>query len=305
MRNAFIATSFGAFYPLTLCLLLLVACQSPSSQAPTTYFRLLDSTQTAISFRNDIQHSESFNMYTYRNFYNGAGVAIGDINRDGLVDIYLCGNMVDNKLYLNQGNFQFKDITESAGVACTGVWSSGVSMADVNGDGWLDIYVCKSGSPEGDNRNNELFINQGDLTFKESSAEWGIDDLGLSSHAAFFDYDRDGDLDCYLLNNSFRPVGGYDFRPGQRNVRDTLGGNKLYRNEGDHYVDVSESAGIYGSAIGFGLGVTIGDVNRDGWADIYVSNDFFERDYLYLNQQNGTFDEVVEQYLGELSLGSM
>ncbi|MEL6590881.1 MAG: VCBS repeat-containing protein [Bacteroidota bacterium] len=244
-------------------------------------------------------------MYTYRNFYNGAGVAIGDINRDGLADIYLCGNMVDNKLYLNQGNFQFKDITEAAGVACSGVWSSGVSMADVNGDGWLDIYVCKSGSPEGENRNNELFINQGDQTFKESSAEWGIDDLGLSSHAAFFDYDRDGDLDCYLLNNSFRPVGGYDFRPGQRLVRDTLGGNKLYRHDGDHYVDVSEEAGIYGSAIGFGLGVTIGDVNRDGWPDIYVSNDFFERDYLYLNQHDGTFDEVVEQYLGELSLGSM
>ncbi|MEL7532267.1 MAG: VCBS repeat-containing protein, partial [Bacteroidota bacterium] len=198
-----------------------------------------------------------FNMYTYRNFYNGAGVAIGDINQDGLVDLYFCGNMVDNKLYLNQGNFQFKDITESAGVACSGVWSSGVSMADVNGDGLLDLYVCKSGSPEGDNRNNELFINQGDLTFKEASAQWGINDLGLSSHAAFFDYDRDGDLDCYLLNNSFRPVGGYDFRPGQRQKRDTLGGNKLYRHEGDHYVDVSEEAGIYGSAIGFGLGVTI------------------------------------------------
>ena len=268
-------------------------------------FTELSSKETGIEFLNQLQHTEEFNAYTYRNFYNGAGVGVGDINNDGLPDIYFCGNQADNKLYLNKGNFQFEDITEKAGVACKGVWSSGVSFADVNGDGLLDLYVCKSGAPIGENRHNELFINNGDLTFTEAAKTWGIADVGLSSHAAFFDYDKDGDLDMYLLNNSLRPVGGYDLIKDQRLKRDTSGGNKLYRNEGDHFTDVSEPAGIYGSAIGFGLGVTIGDVNRDGWSDIYVSNDFFERDYLYFNNQDGTFTEALESHLREISMGSM
>lgn len=266
---------------------------------------------TAVDFRNDLQYTEAFNPYTFRNFYNGGGVGLGDVNRDGLIDLYFCGNQVENRLYLNRDNFRFEDITAQAGVACSDVWSSGVSLADVNGDGWLDIYVCKSGSPEGDNRYNELFINDanpdadGVVTFTEQAAQWGLNDLGLSTHAAFFDYDRDGDLDCYLLNNSLRSVGGYDLVKDQREMPDTLGGNRLYRHDGDHFTDVSEQAGIYSSAIGFGLGVTIGDVDRDGWLDIYVSNDFFERDYLYLNQQDGTFDEVLTEQLPEISLSSM
>ena len=252
-----------------------------------------------------MEYTEEYNTYTYRNFYNGAGVGLGDFNNDGLLDIYFCGNIVDNKLYINKGNFVFEDVTEQAGVACPDVWSTGVSIADVNGDGWLDIYVCKSGDPSGTHRHNELFINNGDLTFSEKAAEYGIDDLGLSIHASFFDYDRDGDLDCYLLNNSFQSVTEFDLKPGQRQVRDTLGGNKLYRNEGGYFVDVSEEAGIYGSKIGFGLGVSVGDVNRDGWMDIYVSNDFFERDYLYINNRDGTFTESLEDQLGEISLGAM
>ncbi|UZR95631.1 VCBS repeat-containing protein [Chondrinema litorale] len=289
---------------LTFCAI--SACTSHREPPQPDYlFNLKSESETGIHFLNALSYTESFNPYTYRNFYNGGGVAIGDVNNDGLPDIYFTGNQVDNKLYLNKGNWKFEDITESAGVSCLDVWSSGVSMVDINGDGYLDIYVCKSGNPEGENRYNELFINNGDLTFTEQAKAYGIDDKGLSTHAAFFDYDKDGDLDCYLLNNSFRSVGGYDLRKGQREIRDNEGGNKLYRNDGDKFTDVSEFAGIYGSSIGFGLGVTIGDINRDGWQDIYVSNDFFERDYLYINQKDGTFSEELESQMPEISQSSM
>jgi len=297
---------------LFVFLLASVACSKSNidSEQSSTMFTRLAPEQTGIDFANDLSYDEEFNVYTYRNFYNGAGVGIGDINNDNLPDLFFCGNQQDNKLYLNQGNFQFKDITEQSGVASTGVWSTGVSFADINGDGWLDIYVCKSGNVAGENRHNELFINNGPqedglVTFTEQAKKYGIADVGLSIHAAFFDYDRDGDLDCYLLNNSIRSVGGYDLRPGQREIRDPLGGNKLYKNEGEFFSDVSEEAGIYGSMIGFGLGVTVGDVNRDGWPDLFVSNDFFERDYLYINQQDGSFVEVIEEQMQEISLGSM
>ncbi len=260
---------------------------------------------SGVDFNNQLELSYELNPYTYRNFYNGGGVAIGDLNNDGLPELFFIGNLVDNKLYLNKGDFQFVDITETAGVASPNVWSTGVSFADVNGDGFLDIYVSKSGTPTGSNRNNELFINNGDLTFTESAELWGINDLGLSNHSVFFDYDRDGDLDLYLLNNSFSPVGGFDMVEGMREQRDPNGGNKLYRNDGDVFTDVSEEAGIYGSKIGFGLGVSIADVNGDLWQDIYVSNDFFERDYLYINNQDGTFSEVIEEQTESISLNSM
>ena len=218
--------------------------------------------------------------------------------------------MVSNRLYLNRGNFKFEDVTDSSGLASDGVWSTGVSMADINGDGLIDIYVCKSGKPEGVNRHNELFINtwpdsNGIPSFVEKSKEYGISDYGLSTHAAFFDYDKDGDLDMYLLNNSIRSVGGYDLKKNQRLIPDPLGGNKLYRNDGQTFNDVSKQAGIYRSIIGYGLGVTIGDINRDGWQDIFISNDFFEKDYLYINNRNGTFSESLENAIGEISLGSM
>ncbi len=290
--------------------LVLWSCQK--EEAPTPLFTLMQKEETGITFQNDLNYTPEFNMYTYRNFYNGGGVGIGDINNDGLVDLFFCGNLVDNKLYLNKGNFEFEDITTKAGVASENVWSTGVSFVDIDGDGWLDIYVCKSGKPGGEKRYNELFINNGDGTFSEQAKQYGIADEGFSSHAAFFDYDKDGDIDMYLLNNSFRNVGGYDMRPGLRDIRDELGGNKLYRNEliatgesGPFFTDVSEEAGIYGSEIGFGLGVTIGDVDRDGWQDIFVSNDFFEKDYLYINQQNGTFKEDLENQITEISMGSM
>jgi len=272
---------------------------------PDPLFTLLRKQQTNIDFINRVEYTEEFNTYTYRNFYNGAGVGLGDLNNDGLPDIYFCSNQTGNRLYLNKGNFVFEDITETAEVACMGSWSTGVSIADVNGDGWLDIYVCKSGIPGSPHRANELFINNGDLTFSEKAKEFGLDQLGLSNHASFFDYDRDGDLDCYLLNNSFQSVTEFDMKPGQRQIPDSLGGNKLFRNDEGHFVDVTAQAGIYGSKIGFGLGVSAGDINRDGWIDIYISNDFFERDYLYINNRDGTFTESLEDRMGEISLGAM
>lgn len=304
--NRLITAKVATFAILLSLLLLTISCNKKKEQSENEpRFTQLQASQTNIAFVNELEFTEDYNTYTYRNFYNGAGVGLGDFNNDGLPDIYFCGNLVDNKLYINKGNFTFEDVTEKAGVACPNVWSTGVSIVDVNGDGWLDIYVCKSGDPGRGYRRNELFINNGDLTFTEKATEYGIDDLGLSTHASFFDYDKDGDLDCYLLNNSFQSETTFDIEAGLREIRDTLGGNKLYRNDGNHFVDVSEEAGIYGSKIGFGLGASVGDLNRDGWMDIYISNDFFERDYLYINNQDGTFEEALEKQFRETSFGAM
>lgn len=286
--------------------LIAFSCSDRQKPAPArTLFKLLPSKRTNINFVNQLEYTENVNPYTFKNFYNGGGVGLADFDNDSLPDIFLSGNLVSNKLYLNKGNLTFEDITESAGLNTSGTWSTGVSIADVNSDGWLDIYVCKSGPPGGEKRHNELFINNGDLTFSERSKEYGLDFTGLSTHAAFFDYDKDGDLDCYLLNNSIRSIGAYDLRKDQRNIPDPAGGNKLLRNDNGKFRDVSQGAGIYTSTIGFGLGVTIGDIDKDGWPDIYVSNDFFEKDYLYINQKNGTFSESLEEHLREISLGSM
>ncbi len=295
------------------------ACEAPDTleQAPPEpkLFTQIPASASGVDFVNQLDYDKDFNIYTYRNFYNGGGVAIGDVNNDGLMDIYFTANMKSNRLYLNTGNFQFEDITETAGVAGTRAWSTGVTMADVNGDGWLDIYVANSGDVEGDNKQNELFINQGGARgtadslyspiFKEEAETYGIADQGYGTHASFFDYDKDGDLDLYLLNNSYRSIFDFNLKVDQRPIRDEKGGDKFFKNEGGKFVDISEKAGIYGSEIGFGLGVTVGDVNRDGWLDIFVSNDFFERDYLYINQRDGTFLEDLENQILSLSVASM
>ncbi len=262
--------------------------------------------ESGLIFENNLEYTENLNPYTYRNFYNGGGVALGDINNDGLIDVYFTGNIVDNKLFLNKGNFKFEDITSKAAVACSNVWSTGATFADINGDGYLDLYVCKSGPPGGKNRNNELFINNGDLTFTEKSKEYNLNVTGLSVHSAFFDYDKDGDLDCYILNNSFRNVGGYDLIEGQRKIPDPDGqGNKFFENVGDKFIDVTQKVNIFSSNIGFGLGITLSDFNNDGWTDLFISNDFFEKDYLYINNKDKTFSENSSKYFKSMSLGSM
>jgi enediyne biosynthesis protein E4 len=268
-------------------------------------FELLPADKTGIDFINQLEYSREFNIYTYRNFYNGGGVATGDVNNDGLIDIYLSANMKPNKLYLNKGSFKFEDVTEKAGVAGKRSWSTGVSMVDINADGWLDIYVCNSGDVKGDNKQNEFFINNGDGTFQDKAEQMGLADRGYSTHASFFDYDRDGDLDVYLLNNSYQAIGSFNLRKNERPIRDPQGGDKLFKNEKGIFKDVSEQAGIYGSVIGFGLGIAISDLDKDGWPDIYISNDFFERDYIYMNNGNGTFREELEKQMKSISVASM
>ncbi|MCA0132512.1 VCBS repeat-containing protein [Winogradskyella alexanderae] len=289
--------------------LIIVSCSDDKAEAlienSSPQFKLLSEESTGIKFRNDLVSTDDFNVYKYRNFYNGGGVAIGDVNNDGLQDIYLTSNLNQNKLYINKGDFKFEDVSESAKIGGTKAWSTGVSMVDINADGYLDIYVCNSGDVKGDNKQNEFFINNGDLTFTEKASELGLDDKGFSTHASFFDYDNDGDLDVYLLNNSYQAIGSFNLTKNERPKRDVLGGDKLFENRDGKFIDVSEKAGIYGSVIGFGLGVTVGDMNNDGWQDIYVSNDFFERDYLYINNQDGTFKECLTSSINSISGASM
>jgi hypothetical protein len=299
---------------------LLFSCnpsQEPGKQpAQTTpqLFTRLSSAETGVSFVNQIEETTEFNVFRYRNFYNGGGVAIGDINNDGLPDIFFTANMKKNRLYLNKGNFRFEDITDAAGVGGRKPWDTGVTMADVNGDGLLDIYVCNAGNMEADNHDNDLYINNGDLTFTEKAKEYNLARSGFTTHASFFDYDKDGDLDAYILNNSNVPVStlgnkgdrnkrAADWENVPKQLRGT--GHLLLRNDNGKFKDVSEEAGIYGSLIGFGLGILVTDINGDTYPDIYVSNDFYERDYLYINQKNGTFSEEIEKWTNHLCLSAM
>ncbi len=308
---------FGLFFILTI-----VACTSETKgekkpiteEQKNTLFTLLPKEETGVDFINIIENQKDFNIFKYRNFYNGGGVAIGDINNDGLSDIFLTANMGKNKLYLNKGNFKFEDISEKAGIEGNKPWSTGVTMADINADGLLDIYVSNAGNFEADNHDNDLYINNGDLTFTEKAKEWNLATTGFSTHATFFDYDKDGDLDAYILNNSnvsatrLGNEGQRDKRAQDwENIDDNLRGigDLLMRNDGNTFTDVSQEAGIYGSLIGFGLGVLVTDINHDLYPDIYVSNDFFERDYLYINQKDGTFTEEIKNWTSHLSLSAM
>jgi hypothetical protein len=276
-------------------------------------FQELPPDQTGITFSNDLKEEPAFNIIEYLYFYNGGGVAIGDINRDGLPDIYFSGNQVENKLYINKGNFEFEDITQKAGVAGIGNWKTGVSMVDINGDGWLDIYVCGVGGYKKFNSRNQLLVNNGDLTFTDRTDEFGMDFQGLSTQAAFLDYDRDGDLDCFLVNHSVHSTESYR-KVSERNTADTLGGDRLLRNdfilEGKltghvKFTDVTSASGILSSQLGYGLGVAVSDLNLDGYPDLYVSNDFWENDYLYMNQRDGTFRQVLEKSMAHTSRFSM
>ena len=300
-------------YLLSFFLVLILLACAKKEDSGQDVLVLRTPQETGIAFTNTIQNTEDFNIFSYRNFYNGGGVALGDVNNDGFIDVYLTANMGPNKLFLNQGDFTFTDVTAAAGVAGNKGWSTGVVMVDINQDELLDIYVCNAGYVEGDDQANELFINQGDGTFVEQAAQYNLDEKGYTTHAGFFDYDLDGDLDVYILNNSFIPVNTLnysnkrDLRADDWPVKDFLkgGGDKLLRNDNGRFVDVSEEAGIYGSLVGFGLGITIGDINGDIYPDMYVSNDFFERDYLYINQGDGTFKEDIKNWMQHISLSSM
>ncbi|SDF18232.1 VCBS repeat-containing protein [Ulvibacter litoralis] len=269
-------------------------------------FTSIASEASGVTFINALPETPEMNILTYQYLYNGAGVSVGDINNDGLADIFFNANFGPNHLYLNKGDFTFEEIGRTAGVGGKRAWSTGCTMVDINNDGFLDIYLSYSGNTEANFRKNELFINNGDLTFTEKASEYGLADTGYSTQASFFDYDKDGDLDMFMLNHPINPSLDLDFNKmvSERNID---AGDRLYRNDGGKFIDVSEAAGIISNSIGYGLSASIGDINNDGWPDVYVCNDFLERDYLYVNNGDGSFSEKAKEatrHISNFSMGS-
>jgi enediyne biosynthesis protein E4 len=274
-------------------------------------FKDMSATETGIAFENTLKETPELNIITYEYYFNGGGVAAGDFNNDGLIDLYFTANLIDNKLYLNKGNFSFQDITKTAGVVGKKGWKTGVSVADVNNDGFLDIYVCYSGDVESHLRKNQLFINNGNTpsgawsgTFTDKAREMNADDIGYTTQAAFFDMDRDGDLDLFVLNHNIKQFRNFNAAFVKKMV-DADAGDRLYENKDGKFIDITQQAGIISNPLGYGLGVTIADINNDGWADMYVTNDYVEQDYLYINNKNGTFKEVLQEQMGHISNFSM
>ena len=286
----------GQFWIIFGFLSILISCGTQEQQ---TLFVLKGAKHTGITFNNSLKQTPDLNILNYLYFYNGAGVSAGDFNGDGLVDLYFTSNQGEDKLYLNQGNLTFKDVTVASNLVNDTGWTTGVTHADVNNDGLLDIYVCKVGDHETIRGQNLLYINQGNNSkgipiFKEQAANYGLDFIGYSTQAAFFDYDLDGDLDMYLMNHSVNPNRSYG-KGSKRKIVDSMSGDILFKNENGKYINVSKEAGIFQGTIGYGLGLAISDINNDGYPDIYIGNDFFENDYLYINQKDGTFKEIISE----------
>ncbi len=292
---------------LTLFSIILLSCKKETQKAGL-FFEKVNAKESGIHFSNDLTDTNEMNIVEYMYYYNGGGVAIGDINNDGLDDICFTANQLPDRLYLNLGNMKFIDITESSGIVMDSSWSTGVTMADVNNDGLLDIFFSKLGNLRKYHRHNLLYINNGDNTFTEKAKMYGLDFSGFSTQSTFFDYDRDGDLDMYLMNHSIHSLSNYG-KAEKRNDSDSLSGDILYENKMNEteqkFVDVTKKAGIYNSSIGYGLALIASDINQDGWMDIYVGNDFHEIDYLYINQGDKTFVESSEQYLSHTSQSTM
>lgn len=291
---------------LLFALIFLSACKKDD-----TLFTLLDAGKTGVDFNNYIEENEENNVLRYGYFYNGGGVAAADFNNDGLVDLYFTGNMVANKMYLNRGDMEFEDVSEKSGTGLNDGWKTGVSLVDINDDGWVDIFVCRAGAQDPRLRTKMLYVNNGKTadgipTFTEKAAEYGLNDASYTTQAVFFDYDRDGDTDCFLLNHSLQEYAGFStLLASYRQQRNEAYGNKLLRNDGGRFTNVTDSAGIVSNVLSFGLGVNVNDFNNDGWQDLYIANDYNENDYLYLNEKNGKFREVIRQAMGHVSLFSM
>ncbi len=296
---------------LIACANLFIACHQ--TKKTETLFQLMEADSTGINFQNNVSDTKDENSFQFRNFYNGGGVALGDINNDGLPDVVLTSNLGSNRIYINKGNFKFDDITATSGFQQNNQWSTGVTFVDINNDGWLDIYICSSGHVGTNNRLNQLYINNHNNTFTEAAKQYGLDHSGYSTQAVFFDYDLDGDLDCFIIDNSPIPFGTLNYQ----GMRDSAlsawkvpeqykgGGNHLFKNTNNHFEEVTQKAGIHTSLLSFGLGISVADINGDGYPDIYVGNDFLERDYLYINQKNGTFKDELEKYMQHISMSSM
>lgn len=293
-------TFLGYWYWLVFAL---VSC-GKATQEQTPMLQLMHSSHTGITFTNKVKETLNENVFAYTNFYNGGGVAVGDINNDGWVDIYLSANQHSGKLYLNKGNFQFEDITKASGLQGIRGWKTGVTMVDINQDGWLDLFICRSGRFEPKDRANLLFVNNRNMSFTEMANEYGLADTSTSLHASFVDYDLDGDLDMFLLNHAINPVREISKRFDEYGYDNEVG-DKLYRNDNGHYVEVKQPAGIYQTQLNDGLGVAIGDLNNDMYPDVYVCNDFAGRDYLYFNDKQGRFTESALTAMDHISFSSM
>ena len=302
LKNQSILKRLGKASFVAFSALLLSACGNKDDKL----FTELSKGDTGIDFRNMLAEGEELNVMNYSYFYNGAGVSVGDINNDGLQDVLFTGNMVKNRLFLNKGDFKFEDITQKSGIAEMQGWCTGATMVDINADGKLDIYICRSADINPEKRKNLLFINNGDLTFSEKAEEYGLADQGYSTQASFFDYDKDGDLDMFLINHSLQQYStGVQENVELRKQTNPDFSNKLFRNDKGRFSDVSAETGITSNVLTFGLGLAISDLNTDGWPDIYVSNDFNEPDYLFMNNGNGTFTDKLSESMDQISMYSM
>lgn len=295
-------------FGVVLCIFNL-SCGNDSKTSVPVMFEVLNDDKTGLHFNNKLTPSQSFNMFNYMYFYNGAGLGAGDFNNDGLIDLFFASNQGENKLYINEGNLHFKDVTQAATIPQDKGWSTGVSIVDINNDGMLDIYVCKVGNYEILKGKNQLLICKGIKSgipfYQDESKQYGLDFSCFSTQSVFFDYDMDGDLDMYLLNHSIHQNSSYQPRDKFVNTYDSLSGDRLLKNDGGHFTDVTRESKINSSSIGYGLGIAVSDINLDGWPDLYIGNDFHENDYLYINQKNGTFTEESNQRLMHTSKFSM